>query len=305
MIENMGRESRLQTAAGAFTGMLVTDLDGTLLNSHREIGRKDRQLLERLGEERVLRVVATGRSLYSFGRVLGRETPVDYVIFSTGAGILDFADHRIIRALSLNPAEVGEIVRTLAEMDLDYMVHKPIPENHRFLYRCKGTDNPDFQRRCRHYEPFCEAADHGFLEQPERFGRATQFVIIEANGHSPALYREVKRRLARYSVIRTTSPMDGRSLWVEVFPGAVSKALSAAWLARQARVPRSKVVAVGNDHNDADLLAWAGSGFVVANAASSLKKKYPLVASHNDNGVSQAVALWYSRCGRRQKRRYR
>jgi HAD superfamily hydrolase (TIGR01484 family) len=301
----MGRENRPTSDSGAFTGMLVTDLDGTLLNSRREIGREDRRLLQRLGEEKVLRVVATGRSLYSFGRVLGRETPVDYVIFSTGAGILGFADHRIIRKASLQPSEVGEIARILAEMDLDYMVHRPIPENHYFLYRSKGTENPDFQRRCRHYEPFCEAADDGFLEKPEGFGSATQFVIIEANGHTPTLYREVKRRLARYSVIRTTSPMDGRSLWVEVFPRSVSKALSAAWLAQQAGIAKSNVVAVGNDHNDADLLAWAGAGFVVANAASGLKKRYPVVASHNENGVSQAVARWRSRGGWDQKKQSR
>lgn len=295
MAENIEREDRLLSDARAFSGMLVTDLDGTLLNSDREIGSEDRRLLERLGEEKVLRVVATGRSLYSFSRVLGKETPVDYVIFSTGAGIQDFSSGRIIRTMSLQPAEVGEIARALMDMDLDYMVHRAIPENHFFLYRSKGIDNPDFQRRCRHYEPFCSAADDGFFAEPEGFGSATQFVIIEADGHTPALFREVRRRLVRYSVIRTTSPMDGRSLWIEVFPKAVSKAFSAAWLARRARVSKRNVVAVGNDHNDTDLLAWAGAGFAVANAAAELKARFPVVASHNENGVSQAVAFWRSR----------
>ena len=49
---------------------------------------------------------------------------------------------------------------------------------------------------------------------------------------------------------------------------------------------------LGNDHNDLDLLRWAGRerAFVVANAAPELKTRYRSVASNDDQGFAQAVA---------------
>ena len=50
--------------------MVVTDLDGTLLDAGARLGAENRQALERLGEAGSLRVVATGRSLHSAEAVL-------------------------------------------------------------------------------------------------------------------------------------------------------------------------------------------------------------------------------------------
>ena len=69
--------------------IVFTDLDGTLLNSDQHPGRRDLEMLHRLGEQGIVRVIVTGRNLFSLSKVLGDDFPVDYVIFSTGAGILD------------------------------------------------------------------------------------------------------------------------------------------------------------------------------------------------------------------------
>ena len=66
--------------------MVITDLDGTLLNSGRIVSPENRRALERLGELGVVRVIATGRSLFSFNKVIERDFPVDYLLFSSGGG---------------------------------------------------------------------------------------------------------------------------------------------------------------------------------------------------------------------------
>ena len=45
--------------------LVVTDLDGTLLGSNREAGKRNLHTLHNLGEQGILRVIATGRSLFS------------------------------------------------------------------------------------------------------------------------------------------------------------------------------------------------------------------------------------------------
>ena len=138
--------------------MLITDLDGTLLGSDGSLTKQDQDALFSLGNKGVVRVIATGRSLYSFKTVAGNRLPVDYVIFSTGAGVITFPDGRLIRNIHLDSGAVSSAVQIFMEFGLDFMVHQPIPDNHRFVYYGTGRDNPDFHRRLARYGEFCQAA---------------------------------------------------------------------------------------------------------------------------------------------------
>ena len=90
--------------------------------------------------------------------------------------------------------------------------------------------------------------------------------------------------------VLTTSPLDHRSRWIEIFPPAASKSLAAEWLRTRHGVDHDEVVAVGNDYNDRDLLEWARHAYVVANAAPSLRARYAVVASNDDEGFAEAMA---------------
>jgi hydroxymethylpyrimidine pyrophosphatase-like HAD family hydrolase len=56
---------------------------------------------------------------------------------------------------------------------------------------------------------------------------------------------------------------------------------------------------VGNDFNDLDLLEWAQTRFVTANAPAQLRKRFPAVASNNHGGVAEAVERWLDMRGAR------
>jgi hydroxymethylpyrimidine pyrophosphatase-like HAD family hydrolase len=84
--------------------------------------------------------------------------------------------------------------------------------------------------------------------------------------------------------------------WLEVFPRHISKSQTSDWLVNLHQLQREQVLAVGNDYNDVDLLAWAGSACVVANAPSDLRQHYREVASHCQDGFSEAVEHWLHGC---------
>jgi len=50
--------------------MIISDLDGTLLKDDQTVSQRDVQSLEELGDRGLLRVIATGRSPFSFSRVI-------------------------------------------------------------------------------------------------------------------------------------------------------------------------------------------------------------------------------------------
>ena len=62
-----------------------------------------------------------------------------------------------------------------------------------------------------------------------------QFVAILEPGET-ALHERLRHALSEFSVVRSTSPLDGRSIWVEVRPRAVGKERAIAWLAARYRL---------------------------------------------------------------------
>lgn len=278
-------------------GLFVVDLDGTLLTSERQIAPTDLNALSRLREEGFVVAIATGRSNYSFNLLmekldysgLNSRFPVDYVIFSTGAGIMGFPGNRILKSFSLSPEDVRCASEYLELSGLDYMIHRPVPDTSHFLYSHNGSINPDFHRRLQMYGDFATLLS---AETLDSFGGATEVLCIvpDETGHEVAA--RVAAELKQCSVIKATSPLDGKSIWIEIFARTVSKSQAVKWLSESIGLPQSTICAVGNDYNDVDLLDWAGQGFMVANGPPSLKALFENVASNDDGGVSEAVDRW-------------
>ena len=132
-------------------GLFIMDFDGTLLRSDRTFSRIDLDALGRLGDQGIMRTIATGRSLYSFNTVAAENLPVDFVIFSMGAGVLQHAGGKVVRTVSLEPHEVRRACKILKTHRLDFMIHRTIPDNHMFAYFRSNRGNDDFERRLKLY----------------------------------------------------------------------------------------------------------------------------------------------------------
>jgi hydroxymethylpyrimidine pyrophosphatase-like HAD family hydrolase len=273
-----------------FHAMVVSDLDGTLLRRDHSVSPTDLQTLVALGNEPVLRVIATGRSLYSARKVLPDEFPIEYLIFSSGAGVLDWRAKTLVRKHTLSANEVERAVSALKALSADFMIHRPVPDNHCFVYYHSGRENPDFARRCDIYRDFAVPAGYS----DPFFGEACEVLAVEPPDMNSGggLHTRLAERLDPLKIIRATSPIDGLSTWVEIFPPGVSKALAAEWIAMGEGLGRTKVLALGNDYNDLDLLDWAPSRYVVANAPASLRERYPSVGNHEESAFTEAVMRW-------------
>jgi HAD superfamily hydrolase (TIGR01484 family) len=268
--------------------MVITDLDGTLAGPGGFFSGETLAVLARLGEDGVCRVVATGRTLHGASRALGERFPIDYLIFSSGAGILDWKTRAVLNTFHLQRPEIMRTIEVLQWRRADYMLHHPIPDTHHFYYLATGEKNPDFERRCERYgELAVPLPDSLPLQQ------ATQFVAIARPSQEASLQKHLEMDLPELKIIRATSPLDGKSLWLEIFPPQVSKARAAHWLAEREGVDPKAVLGVGNDYNDLDLLRWAGTAFVVGNSPEELQREFSTVASNDAGGFIAAVSKWH------------
>ena len=264
--------------------LVVTDLDGTLLDSASRLSDANRRALETLGRNGAVRAVATGRSLYSARLVMHEDFPVDYLAFSSGAGVVSWEDGRLLRSLAMEPAIVSRLVARLRSLALDFMVHHAAPETHCFHFFRSSEHNADFERRIERYDRYSQRWRDDVSTEIE----VSQLLVVEPLGtasHLDLLAREFEE----VHVVRTTSPLDHASTWIELFPAGVSKAHASDWLRERHAIEPARTIAVGNDYNDLDMLEWADRACVVSNAPPSMRARFDVVRANDDDGFTDAV----------------
>lgn len=266
------------------TKIIISDLDGTLLTNQKDVSIVDMKTLYQLGEQGIIRVIATGRNFFSARKSISDKFPIDYLIFSSGAGIYNWKTKELIHSQHLPITEVKEISDILIQNKVDFMIHEMVPENHKFVYHRSNGSNPDFERRIKVYKEFAIKLN----QETETYKNASQILAIFPNNIN--LFKEIESKFNDIKIIRTTSPLDGDSIWMEIFPNTVSKGHGIEWLCKHLNININSSLSVGNDFNDVDMLDLTRNSYVVENAPEELKDRYDICSSNQNNGFTDAVA---------------
>ena len=86
----------------------------------------------------------------------------------------------------------------------------------------------------------------------------------------------------------------GWSNWLDIAPQGVNKAQGLAKVCAQLGVDQADVLAIGDGYNDVEMLAWAGRGVAMGNAADGVKVYADAVTGHFfDGGTSEELRRWF------------
>ena len=265
---------------------LITDLDGTLTIDKGIVGKTNLETLEKLGQIGITRIIATGRSYYSAQKVLDPDFPIDYLIFSSGVGVIDWKTKKLIDSYNIDEIEISKAVNILKTEYADFMIHFPVPDNHNFYYHQTDRNNPDFERRVNLYSQFAEEYTDQKIE------KSAQLLAVLHN-ETDEEFDLIKSKIDFLTIIKTTSPLDDSTIWMELFPKQVSKSKSSERLCSELNFNKNQVLAIGNDFNDEDLLDWAGTSFVVGNAPEKFKNKYETCKPNFENGFTSIIKRFF------------
>lgn len=261
---------------------IILDLDGTTLpRNHHKISQANQEALEEAGKRGIVRILATGRSVFSLHNTLPEGLPVDYMVFSSGAGIMRWKDKSILLKRELSFEETCEVAQFLWEYEVNFTIQRHIPDNHHFYYRNTVRLHEDFRRRIENYPGLGSPIQS--LEEVQ--SGATQFLII-LDAQQLQLHDEFREKLSAYSVIRSTSPIDNQAIWTEIFAPNVNKGTSCQWLLDKLGIHYDECAGLGNDYNDLDFLTRCKQAFVVSNAPAALQEQFQLVPADKDNGLA-------------------
>jgi Cof subfamily protein (haloacid dehalogenase superfamily) len=251
--------------------LVACDLDGTLLDDGRRIPEANRRAIAAARARGVRFVLCTGRpprAVRAFWEELGLREPV---VAYNGALIWDMAARAARWEAAMAPATLAAAIR-LAREALPDAVLSVEAADHWWTDRIL---------------PLPRRSDAGFASPPDGEGPVEGFVagrpahklLFRAD---PAPYARFLAALPRE--LRATRNREGL---VEVRSAQAGKAAAVSRLA-----PPGEVLALGDDANDLDLLAWAGDSAAPASATPEARRAARrTVADHNAGAVADALRV--------------
>ncbi|MDU4962016.1 MAG: Cof-type HAD-IIB family hydrolase [Sporomusaceae bacterium] len=265
--------------------LVVIDLDGTLLDSQKQLNQYTLDVIEAVKQRGVLVTLATGRTLCATAPVARRLGIVLPLITYNGAYIATAGQQQILARSAMQPEAAAGLLRQLEAtgcylkvyIDEHLYVQETTPETIAFSERF-GI-------------PFTAVGRGKLANLP---AAPLKIAVIEHSEKIQEAWRVLDKWRQQFSICR-----DGEH-GIEITGKAVSKGSGLLTLCDFLRVAPAAVMAFGNEGNDISLLRNAGVGVAMGNACDELKKTARIVAKTNDeSGVADLLYTWFIAAGRR------
>lgn len=252
--------------------LLVCDLDGTLVGASLDL---DPGLAEglRRARERGLRVsLATGRMPAGGDRYREELGLTDPLIFYNGALVRDHVGGQDLLSLTLPRGLLHAAWQVFAHAPVDPLFYR----DDRLYCLGRTWAVRDYAER-QGLEPLLEVVD-----DPETFLRLGAFVKALLIGH-PDVLPVVRQDLIPIAGEGARLVMTQRN-YLELIPAAASKGAALGVLAGHLGVPLERVVAVGDQENDLEMLEAAGCGVAMPHAPDTVRARADCVAPAPEQG---------------------
>ncbi|MGX7418463.1 sugar-phosphatase [Carnobacterium gallinarum] len=260
--------------------LIAIDLDGTLLNEHKEITPATKKALTQAKNIGVKVVLCTGRPLLGMAHYLDElnlKEAGDYGITYNGGLVQRTNTGEVLSQKTLTKTQIKELYQLTQELqvplnfiDLKQVYAPPYPENRDSLY---GGIMKALPMVSTTIEELPED-----LEYNKAVICIDQEILDEAIAKIPVEFTE------NYTM------MKSRPVLLEVLNKEVDKGRGLAVLCELLDIHPDEVMALGDEENDMAMIEFAGLGVAMGNATDEVKAAAQFVTKSNlENGVAYAV----------------
>ncbi|MBU3144682.1 Cof-type HAD-IIB family hydrolase [Clostridium sp. CF012] len=261
--------------------LVVTDMDGTFLNSKDEISYENLKIVEELNERGILFSIATGRldtMIKPYLRQIGNNNPV---ISCNGALVRNLSKGEFYHAQIIEREDFTKIIDICKKNSLvfavycEYTVYSESIEGRvkYFVERNEGL--------CEEEKVAIKIVGNIYKDLDEKV-----FKILVSNDNFELL-EQVKEEINKIPGIEA---IKSSSNLLDIMAAGVTKGNALKDLAETLKIKREEIIAIGDNHNDISMLQYAGYAIAVANAEQVVKDIADLVTVSNDeDGVAKAL----------------
>ena len=260
--------------------VVATDLDGTLLRGDSTLSDRTRAALRTARAAGVRVVAATARPARVIEEIFGADDLIDLAICGNGAVRYEVGSQKI---LITHPLPRDVTAQVMAEISrLVPGAGFAVETGHRVLFE------PGYR-----YHPTLDRDRVPVATLTELVAEPLVKLMVWLPDRDPdAAWVRLRPRLGR--LVECTWSAERAPL--EIAATGVSKAAALATLCRDWRVDPADVIAFGDAPNDLPMLAWAGTGYAMANAHGVVLAATPHhIAGNDDDGVARVLETLFGR----------
>ncbi|MEG0658254.1 Cof-type HAD-IIB family hydrolase [Anaerorhabdus sp.] len=280
--------------------MIVMDMDGTLLNSKREISEETRNALIDAEKKGIRLVLASGRSyrsLLQYGEILRMPEFGGYFIGANGAAITETATmkHEVIR--QLQKEEIEEIFAAIKPYEIEAMgvlddtIYDYIPDSLRAIKKqiridkniaddvpwTAGTFSLVEDQRKNNYAHIYD------IKGPEEIDKPVNKICLahtEETLKKP--YEWLMENLSdKYHFARTSMQ------WIECAPLGINKGNTILKLAEKLGITSDEIIVFGDGENDLTMFNAVKYPVAMGNAMERVKEAaFEITLDNDSNGIS-------------------
>ena len=275
--------------------LLVTDLDGTLLNRQGRVSDANLAAIRRLQDAGIEVIPATGRAFRECGHILDFINHTGHAITAGGSLVHDARDGSVVIRRALAAAHVRTIVEILAEHDHLAQLLQDHTQT--------GIDYVMVGE-----QPFDPATAWWFDHLPVTYRRVTTVAEHDDDGHTVragtiaqgsalvAVVAAIKRALSDAVVVQHWSALTAEMATgapthlLEAFDRNVNKWTAIETLCAQYNIDPAQTVAIGDGLNDLEMVTHAGLGIAMENADPRIAAVAGAHTGHHDRDGFAAAA---------------
>ena len=265
--------------------LIAIDIDGTLLNPEFKVSENDLAALRRAHAEGIEIILATGRR-HTFALPIAEELGFDlWLISSNGAITRSLAGETFHRDM-LPGATCRELVNVMQEFRGQTVL--TFDSNSRGaivierLDQLEGSIQRWLEKNMQYIE-FVVPIEDALTTDP------VQAMFCGPVADMQRVLQVLESSGLPITVLRTEYP--GRDLSIiDVLNAGCSKGHALERWANYRRITPGQVMAIGDNYNDIEMLAFAGHPFIMGNASEELRGRgWKLTRSNAESGVTAAI----------------
>lgn len=268
--------------------LIAMDLDGTLLNSRKEISPESIQAVDEICAAGKTAVFDTGRAVSELADVIAVLPQVRYAVYASGAGLYDIHERKPFGLRSISPEDSEKILSLARTIDVMPQIVLPernvIQESHMEHLERYHMDV---------YRPLYEKA-MTLVPDLFAFAASCREPFLKINLYHAVADERVRTRALLSSLNLETVYSEISSL--ECSAGGVNKGSGLEILCGLLGISPKQCIAVGDADNDLPMFRASGLGIAMGNAAEHIKTAAGLVVADLDHGgCAQAIRMLLSK----------
>ncbi|REG84577.1 hypothetical protein C8N41_1057 [Winogradskyella sediminis] len=251
--------------------MVVTDMDGTLLNSNHEVSSKFFTLFKNLKQKNIQFVAASGRPYYSIIEKL-QSIKEDIIIVAENGGLVIKAEE-VLLSNTLHTKRLKALYNTVTSIADTYPIF--CTQNQAFILRAPDELVKTFSEYYSNYTII-----NTFEEITDDIIKIALYHTSNSEAH---IFPFVKHLKPELNVV-----VSGNH-WVDISEAITNKGNALTFLQHQLNITPAETMVFGDYNNDLEMLKRAKYSYAMKNAHPDVKLLAKFETSTNDNNGVELV----------------